>query len=161
MKGRSSILLGVAVMTILFFVPFAVADTNYITLQAPKPGDHALYILTPNVLELFLVNTKQPDPARVDTWDWVDDSGSFISPDLSGLRVIVNGQTNSIAEIGFRRRALYAPLYPWNLCIGNSLYLKLSNSIAEGQTVQVINNGTLWPTNMNFAVVADPLRYSP
>jgi hypothetical protein len=151
----------VAVMTILFSVQIAVADTSYLTLQSPKPGAHALYILTPNVLELFLVNTKQPDPARVGSWDWVDDSGDFIPPDISSVRVVINGQTNGIAGIGFRRRALYAPLDTWNLSIGNSLYLQLSNSVSEGQLVQVINNGTLWPTNIIFAAIADPLRYSP
>src|SRR4051794_31485992 len=63
-------------------------------IQTPTAGDHALHILSPNLLELYLVNTKQPDPARVDGWDWVDGQKTFVSPDMSSVRVIVNGQTN-------------------------------------------------------------------
>ena len=130
-------------------------------IQPPAIGDHALHILTPTLLELFLVNTKQPSPARVDSWDWVNDQQNFVAPDMSSVRVIVNGQTNVAAGIGFKRRPLYAPLLVWDLRIGNELYLRLSNHIADGASVQVINNGTLWPTSMIFAAVADPLRYSP
>src|SRR5579872_811353 len=73
-------------------------------VQSPVIGDHALHILSPNLLELYLVNTKQPDPARVTLWDWVDDQQNFVSPDMSSLRVIVNGRTNLVAGIGFKRR---------------------------------------------------------
>src|SRR5262249_50674131 len=41
------------------------------------------------------------------------------------------------------------------------LYLQLGNPIPEGASVQVLNDGTLWPTNMIFAASADPLRFSP
>jgi hypothetical protein len=80
---------------------------------------------------------------------------------MSSLKVIINGQTNTATSIGFKRRPLFAPLFPWDLRIGNQLYLQLSNRIADGASVQVINNGTLWATNMQFATTADPLRYSP
>ncbi|EEF61780.1 glycoside hydrolase family 9 protein [Pedosphaera parvula] len=132
-----------------------------IDIQTPAPGDHALRILSPNLLELFLVNTKQPDPARVNDWDWVNDQQTFVSPDMSSVRVIVNGQTNLVTGVGFKRRPLYAPLLAWDLRIGNQLYLQLSNSIAAGAAVQVINNGTLWPTNMAFRAAADTLRFNP
>jgi lysophospholipase L1-like esterase len=130
-------------------------------VQTPAVGDHALHILAPNLLELFRVNSKQPDPAHVDSWDWVDDQGNFVAPDLSSVRVIVNGQTNAIISAGFKRRALYAPLLVRDLRIGNQLYMRLNNAIAEGDSVTVINSGAVWPTNMLFAAVAYPLRYSP
>src|SRR2546430_1162810 len=38
----------------------------------PKVGDHTFHIIYPNVLELIYINTKNPDPARVTTWDLVD-----------------------------------------------------------------------------------------
>src|SRR5690242_14764677 len=63
-------------------------------VQTPAVGDHILHILSPNLLELVLVNTKDPDPARVNSWDWVDDQGLFVPPDLSRIRVLVNGRTN-------------------------------------------------------------------
>lgn len=130
-------------------------------IQTPAVGDHALRILSPNLLELFLVNTKQPDPAAVNLWDWVDSNQNFIAPNTSSVKVVINGQTNNISSIGFKRRPLYAPLLYWDLRIGNQLYLKLNTSIPVGASVQVINNGTLWPTSMTFAATADPLRYNP
>ena len=139
----------------------AAADDPFVQLQLLKPGDHTLHILSPNVLELFRVNSKQPNPARVDSWDWVTDQGAFAPPNLSSLKVIVNGQTNTVTGIGFKRRPIYAPLVPWDLRIGNQLYLQLNNRIPDGATVHVINDGTLWPTTMQFAATADPLRFSP
>jgi hypothetical protein len=130
-------------------------------IQTPHIGDHALHILSPNLLELFLVNTKQPDPARVNLWDWVDSNQIFVPPDVSSIRVVVNGQTNNISSIGFKRRPLYAPLLYWDLRIANQLYLRLTNSIPAGASVQVINNGILWPTNMLFTATTDPLRFNP
>jgi Glycosyl hydrolase family 9/Cellulase N-terminal ig-like domain len=130
-------------------------------IKTPQIGDHALHILSPNLLELFLVNTKQPDPAHVNLWDWVDSNQNFIPPNGSSIKVIINGQTNTVSSIGFKRRPLYAPLLYWDLRIGNQLYLLLTNSIPVGASVQVINNGTLWPTTMLFTATADALRFNP
>src|SRR5882724_9451740 len=91
----------------------AAADDAYLRLQPPVAGDHALHILSPRLLELELINTKQADPARVDAWDWVNDAGSFVPPDLSSIRVIVNGQANNVTGVGFKRRPRYAPLEAW------------------------------------------------
>jgi hypothetical protein len=130
-------------------------------LKLPGPDDHKLNILAPNLLELVRVNTKQPDPAPVDSWDWVTGQGVFSPGDTTGVRVVANGQTNAVSGIGFRRRPVYAPLYPWDLRIGNYLYLQLRDPISEGQSVRVVNDGSLWPTNMEFSAVADPLRSNP
>src|SRR5579859_7650739 len=132
-----------------------------VDVQTPQPGDSALRILSPNLLELFLVNTKQPDPARVNGWDWVDDQQVFSAPDTSKLKVLVAGQPVAVTGIGFKRRPRYAPLLFWDLRIDNQLYLKLSGSVAFGATVQVVNDGSLWPTNLTFRAVADPLRFNP
>ena len=131
------------------------------SLQVPQPGEHTLNILTPTLLELVLVNTKQPSPARVDTWDWVDDNEVFSAPDVSKIIVRVNGQARGIASVGFKRRPLYAPLLNWDLHIGNYLYLRLTNAISDGQSVTVTNDGTVWPSGIQFSAAADPLRTSP
>src|SRR5581483_7229338 len=81
-------------------------------LAIPQPGDQVLHVLSPNLLELVRINSKQPDPAHVDSWDWIDASGNF-TPDLSSIRVIVNGQTNSVTAVGFKRRPIYAPQATW------------------------------------------------
>ena len=139
---------------------FAV-DTSHLNLKVPQPGDHTLYILSPNLLELFLVNTKQPDPARVDSWDWVNDQGTFVPPDTSKIKIVVNGLTNNVAGVGFSRRPLYAPLLFWDLKIGNHLFVQLTNRIPDGASVQVVQDGSLWPTSIQFAATADPQRFSP
>ena len=130
-------------------------------LQIPGPGDNALHILTPNMLELLLMNTKQPDPATVDSWNWVDTNGNFTPSSTASVRVIINGQSYSPTAIGFKRRPLYAPQADWDLRIANDLYLQLTNSIGAGQSVQVVNDGTVWRTNLIFAATASPLRYNP
>ncbi len=130
-------------------------------LQIPKPGDSSLHILSPTLLELVRINTKTPYASSVDSWDWVDGSGHFVLSNTPSIRVIVNGQTNSVIGIGFKRRPLYAPQATRDLRIGNYLYLQLASPIHDTQSVLVINDGTLWPTNIQFAAVADPLRYSP
>ncbi|HSU54382.1 MAG TPA: glycoside hydrolase family 9 protein [Candidatus Dormibacteraeota bacterium] len=132
-----------------------------VDIQTPRPGDHALRILTPTLLELFLVNTKQPDPGHVDTWDWVNSQQVFTATNMPGLRVTVGGQSVGVSGIGFKRRPRYAPLLYWDLRIANELYLELSHPISEGSVVQVTNDGSLWPTNLVFIASADPLRFNP
>src|SRR5205823_3593086 len=44
---------------------------DYINLEMPRPGANTLHILSPTLLELELINTKQPDPATVDQWNLV------------------------------------------------------------------------------------------
>jgi hypothetical protein len=130
-------------------------------IQTPQIGDHALHILSPNLLELFLVNTKPSDSDPVNLWDWVDSNQNFIQLNTSSIKVIINGQTNNVPTIGFKRRPLYAPLLYWDLRIGNQLYLQLNNSIPADASVQVVNDGTLWPTNTLFTATAAPLRFNP
>jgi len=69
-----------------------VSIVNYTAMEMPKPGDCGLNILSPTLLELHLINTKQPDPAPVDSWNFVDASGQFVAPALSQFAVTVNGQ---------------------------------------------------------------------
>lgn len=134
---------------------------DYLDLRLPRPGDHTLHVLSPDLLELVLINTKQRDPARVDTWDWVDDNGNFTGPDLARLQVRVGGQPVAITGAGFKRRPLHAPLHGGTLLISNHLFLRLNQTVANGQAVEVRNDGSQWPAGMIFAATADPLRYSP
>ena len=137
-------------------------DTNYVDIiHVPIVGERALHILSPTLLELYFVNSKQPDPATVDSWNWVTNDADFAPPDMSSIRVEVNGHADSVTGIGFKRRPLYAPLNYWDLRIGNYLYLNLSTPIADNQTVTITNDGSLWPTTNSFTAVADPLRFNP
>lgn len=141
-------------------VPPSVVD--YTGLALPKPGDYTLHILSPSVLELVLINTKAPDPGRVDTWDLVDGNTQFQAPSPSAFLVTANGAQIAVQAVGFKRRVLYAPLARRDLRIQNSLVLRLGGTILDGQTVEVKNpSGMLWTDATKFIAVADTNRYSP
>jgi len=129
----------------------------------PKVGDHSLRILSPDVLEIVFINTKNPDPARVTTWDLVDASFHFQSPTPADFLVTVDGQPATIQSvIGFKRRPLYAPIAQRDLRIQNALYLQLSRPLLTNQVVEVKNpTATLWASGVQYLATMDPLRYSP
>jgi hypothetical protein len=131
-------------------------------LALPKVGDTALRILSPTLLEVNCINTKQPDPSLVQGWDFVDANFQLHAPGLSEFAVKVNGQSVTVQAVGFKRRPAYAPNYVRDLRIENCLYLKLATPIADNQIVEVKNpSGTLWPASKQFLATADPLRFSP
>jgi len=135
------------------------APENFLAM--PTDGTTQLRILSPTLLELTLVQEKQPDPAPLSRWNFVTISGAFIPPAASEFNVTANGQSISVSTVGFKRRVLYAPLNTRDLRVSSSLYLQLSSAIATGVSVSVQNPDTiLWTTNV-FAATADPLRYSP
>jgi hypothetical protein len=140
----------------------AVASVDYTDLALPRPGDHTLHILSPNVVELLLINTKAPDPARVDSWDLVNGNTQFQAPPPSAFLVTANGQQIAVQAVGFKRRPLYAPAWKRDLRIQNAIVLRLGSPILDGQTVEVKNpTGLLWGAEKQFIAVADPNRYSP
>jgi hypothetical protein len=135
---------------------------DYTSLQLPNVGDNALHILTPNLLELKVINTKQPDPATVSSWNLVDSGGNFSAPAASSFTVTANGQTINVTGVGFKRRPIYAPMLGYDLRIENSMYLQLASPISDNQAVEVKNpSGALWASTTKFTATANPLRYSP
>jgi Glycosyl hydrolase family 9/Cellulase N-terminal ig-like domain len=137
----------------------AVDDT---TGRMPQVGDNGLHILSPNMLELILINTKQPDPALPANWDFADLSGNYTPPSVNEFSVTVNGQAVAVQSIGFKRRTLYQAMLGYDLRIENSIYLQLAASIPSNATVVVQNpDTTLWSPTMQFTNTANPLRFSP
>src|SRR5205807_6453213 len=124
----------------------------------PKPGAHQLRILSPQLLELTLITTKNPDPAPVGQWNFVSTNGVLKHPALSEF-IVTSGATKiPVQEIGFKRRVLYAPLRERDLRIGNELYLLLGSAIASNAAVEVKNSSRrMWPANLHFAAKMDPL----
>jgi len=131
-------------------------------LQLPTVGDNAVHILTPTLLEVDLITTKEADPAAVTNWNLVNSSSQFVAPASGALTVKVNGEEVGITSVGFKRRPLYALMAEYDLRVENSLYLQLAMPIADNQTVQVVNNdGTLWSSTKPFVATANPLRFNP
>ena len=102
-----------------------VSPIDYVTPQLPNVGDNTLHVLTPTLLELKLINTKQPDPAQVSQWNLVDGGGNS-SPRPSARSPSRSTASRSRTGVGFKRRPLYAPLTKYDLRIENSLYLQLA-----------------------------------
>ncbi len=130
-------------------------------LSLPNVGDYQLRIISPNVLELTLINTKAPDPGRVNAWDFVGNNFAPNLPATSEFVVSRDGQAVSVTSVGFKRRVLSAP-EKRDLRIANEIYLVLGATIGEGQVVEVKNpSGKLWTAPVSYTATMDPLRYSP
>src|SRR2546428_8428133 len=76
--------------------------------QMPPVGAYQLRVLSPTVLEITRINTKPPDPARVDSWDFVGGDFQLHVPDASEFSVTVNGQQVAVTDVGFKRLAPYS-----------------------------------------------------
>lgn len=137
-----------------------ITDEN--PMKMPAVGSYGLRILSPTLLEVTLITTKQPDPATLTEWNFVNSSGVLTPPSTSQFTVTAGTQTIGVQSVGFKRRALYAPLHVRDLRIANHIYLQLASPIADGQIAEVKNPGAaLWNTSKQFISQADPLRWNP
>jgi hypothetical protein len=131
-------------------------------LQLGEVGDSLLHVLSPSLLELKLITTKEAGASKVSAWDFVDSSGNFAAPAPSKFTVLVGGKAVTVSSVGFKRRVAYAPLVNYDLRIENSLYLQLASPISGEQLVQVTNpDKTLWDSTKTFSALSEARRYSP
>lgn len=151
----------------MLLVPNTEAATNDLQItdenpmRMPAVGSYGLKVLSPTLLEVTLITTKQPDPAGVTEWNFIN-NGTLSAPATSQFAVTVDGQSVGVQSVGFKRRPLYAPLQVRDLRIENHLYLQLSSAIADGKMVEVKNpSGQLWNSNKQFIAQTDPLRWNP
>jgi hypothetical protein len=135
---------------------------NDATLRLPEPGDMALQILTPTLLEITNINTKPPGAEAVSNWNFISAFGNAHLPAPSEFSVAVNNGAAAVTGVGFKRRPLYAPLADYDLRIDNRLYLQLAKPISQGQPVRVTNpDATLWPSSINLSATFDMRQFSP
>jgi hypothetical protein len=149
----------------LFFAHSAfagLAAREHPSLALPQPDSLQLLCLSPTVLELTLVSTKQPDPAPVHEWDFVNNTGQLHLPKPGQFVVTVGGTNCPVIVIGFKRRVLYAPLKQRDLRIGNYLYLKLAAPVPEQQRVEIKNpDAKVLPAQLHLSTTNNPFRWSP
>ena len=134
-QRRCRFLLSVALLLLSCLPCAAITDVIDGGLQIPMTGSNLLRVLTPNVLELILINTKQPDPARVDSWDWVNDQGNFAPPDTSSIQRDRQWRDERRHRSGVQTPSRF--MRRWRrgiLRIANHLYLQLSSPISDGQS---------------------------
>ncbi|HEV8543207.1 MAG TPA: TIGR02597 family protein, partial [Verrucomicrobiae bacterium] len=129
----------------------------------PEIGEYSLTILTPTLLELSLVTTKDADPAPATTWNFIGSNFTPALPPATEFQVAVDGSPVGVTDVGFKRRPAYAPLQVRDLRIGNYLYLKLATPVGDGQTVTVHNpSGALWRDDQtHYSSVASATRFNP
>jgi hypothetical protein len=164
----ASVKLSMTLLATILFTAFCrmahgtfIPDAGMDLLSPPPVGAHQLRILSPIVLELSLVTTKEQSSPHSSQWDFVEGAKTAL-PGPKEFIVTAGERAVPVQEIGFRRRVVYAPLKPRDLRIGNYLYLRLAKPIEEAQQVQVKNpGGALWREPAVYSAVADPLRYSP
>ena len=131
-------------------------------LSMPAVGTAGLKVIAPDLLELTLITTKAPPPARPTQWNFVAANSQYVLPAIGKFLVTADGLPALVQSVGFKRRPVYAPFKVRDLRIGNYLYLKLLTPLHDGQNVQVLNpDGTLWSGDVHFATSVDPLRFSP
>jgi hypothetical protein len=124
-------------------------------------GSYGLRVLSPTMLELTLITTKESDPAKVSVWDFVNNLVPNL-PAIASVSMTANSQPVVVSSVGFKRRPIYAPLKQRDLRIGNYLYLKLATPLADGTTVEVKNPlGNLWTAPTQYVTTNDTLRYNP
>ncbi len=80
--------------------------------------------------------------------------------------VTAAGKGQAIAEAGFRRRPVYAPLKQRDLRIGNYVYLRLAEALPPGAPIEVSYRQTggekiEWLAGEPFRGTAEPRRLSP
>jgi hypothetical protein len=136
------------------------SDESPLTL--PPVGSFELRIISPTVLELTLVTKKDPEPAKLQIWSFVNGRGQAQLPSPNEFLVSAGNQKIEVKAVGFKRRALYAPLKQRDLRVGNYLYLQLASAVPEGETVQVENpSHKLWSPAVQFTAKSSPSRWSP
>ncbi|HUS34662.1 MAG TPA: glycoside hydrolase family 9 protein [Verrucomicrobiae bacterium] len=129
----------------------------------PPVGEAQLRIIKPDLLELSLVTTKAPAPARPTQWNFVAGNFQYALPAAAKFLVRANGAQIGVKSIGFKRRPLYADFAKRDLRILNELYVELNSPITDGAAVTVTNpDGTLWsPTNVVYSAELSQTRFSP
>ncbi|MEI6035119.1 MAG: glycoside hydrolase family 9 protein [Verrucomicrobiae bacterium] len=166
---KSFLSIGLAAGCLLAGGEFAIANqsawgeaavrTEVQALRMPRDGDHGVRVLSPEWLELTRVYQKVEKELPPKMWDFTDDAKRPVPGDFE---VTVGGKPVAVAEVGFKRRVLYAPLKVRDLRVGNWLYLKLTSPVPEGAEVKVTTRrGDVIFPGETWSVKAEPWRYSP
>ena len=126
----------------------------------PVPGQFTAHLLSPTLVEVVHITTKEPDPAPPREWNFAGEAGSLPSAEWFTLKTA--GEALKVTRVGFKRRVLYAPLKKRDLRIANYLYLQLATPLKENGEFQVLSsNQKLWPNTLTVKGTADSHRWSP
>ena len=133
--------------------PLAAPAEN--TLAIPAVGDQQLRVLSPTLLELTLITTKDPTNPPTE-WNFVGPNFKLQLPPPADVIVKVDGHAAVVKTLGFKRRPVYAPLKRRDLRIGNYLYVELAEPVATNATLEI-----LAPGGHIYTGRVEPLRFNP
>ncbi len=149
-------------------------------LELPDIGYHELRVLTPRLLELYLVNS-QDQPGGWDTstrpismlppltapywWDFLDGRAPRANaPTPASFTVEIDGQAAGIERVGFRRRSFHGDRTGEVLRVGQSIYLLLDQAVPNNAVVSVRDapgSATPYLEDFSFETQSHPNRLSP
>ncbi len=130
-------------------------------LNLPEVGSKQLRVLAPDLIELELITTKGPAGAPFSDWDFVEGNSPGRLPPAAAFDVQAGTKKIPVAEVGFKRRARYAPLKKRDLRIDNFLYLRLAQPILEEATVRVASASGALGKAGSFEGRAEKFRFNP
>jgi hypothetical protein len=133
-------------------------------VAVPESGSHELRVITPTLLEVYIVSEREGFAKRPTFCDWVDDEADVIPGAIavaSDLEVTVNGRVTTVSATGFKRHVRFAPIDQSKFVMENFLYIELGTTIGTGVTVAVSSPTTKWPSTFVLSAVMDENRWSP
>lgn len=133
-------------------------------IAVPESGSHELRVITPTLLELYIVSERDGFASRPTFCDWIDDEAEVIPgaiPVPSDLEVKVNGAVNAVSTTGFKRRVRFAPQSGSKMTLENFLYVELAAPMAAAAVVDVITVTGKWPASFVFSSNVSDARWNP
>ena len=140
------------------------ADTDTLALALPAVGDTTLLILTPTLLELTVISTKEKATPWLTLKNLFTDrtaAAPTTPPPASDFTVTVAGRPVAITAVGLKRRVAYAPVAKRDLRVATHYYLRLAAPITASTDTSApaisVRSSPLITTTATF----DPLRLNP
>ncbi|MCB1096122.1 MAG: glycoside hydrolase family 9 protein, partial [Verrucomicrobiae bacterium] len=133
-------------------------------IAVPESGSHELRVITPTLLEVYIVSERDGFAKRPTFCDWVDDEADVIPgaiPVATDLEVTVDGTVTAVVATGFKRHVRFAPIGQSKFVMENFVYIELGSSIGTGATVAVTSPTAKWPSTFFLSAVMDEDRWNP
>jgi hypothetical protein len=144
---------------------FSLAVDPWNSVRVPEVGEYRMLVLSPTVVELSLITTRGRGDSDSE-WDFANGGGELFLPDAAKVGIQVAGNSArriGVRELGFKRRALYAPLGVWDLRIGAHVYLQLEDALTPGDALRLEDrSGKLsLEGRLSFTATFAPQNFSP
>jgi hypothetical protein len=108
------------------------------SLSLPVVGDCSLQILSPSLLELTQISTKEKNSAWPQLKDLAGARSDTAPPATPVFEVTVGGKPVKAATVGMKRRVIYAPLARRDLRVATQFYLRLATPLDSPATTPVV-----------------------